>query len=359
MSAADDTAVSVAEARALFADLTDVPSLVLAISGGPDSTALLLLAARWRKSLKAGPKLVAVTVDHGLRPEAKREAAAVKKLARSLGVEHRTMRWTGRKPSTGLQQAARNARYGLLAAAAKSAGARHILTAHTMDDQAETVLIRLARGSGVSGLAAMARLAPLPQTSRERIGRSLSEDALIQGLIIVRPFLLVPKNRLIKTLRAARIDPADDPSNRDPRFTRVRFRALMPELAREGLIPSRLSLLAKRVRRADEALESAVTQAAAELAPGPRTDGESYVFRARSFFELPQEVGLRLLGRAVDQTGDEGQVELGKLEALHAALLENPSPARFRRTLAGSVVTLEGDALRIERAPMRRRPARS
>ena len=197
MSAADDTAVSVAEARALFADLTDVPSLVLAISGGPDSTALLLLAARWRKSLKAGPKLVAVTVDHGLRPEAKREAAAVKKLARSLGVEHRTMRWTGRKPSTGLQQAARNARYGLLAAAAKSAGARHILTAHTMDDQAETVLIRLARGSGVSGLAAMARLAPLPQTSRERIGRSLSEDALIQGLIIVRPFLLVPKNRLL------------------------------------------------------------------------------------------------------------------------------------------------------------------
>ena len=157
MSAADDTAVSVAETRALFADLTDVPSLVLAISGGPDSTALLLLAARWRKSLKAGPKLVAVTVDHGLRPEAKREAAAVKKLARSLGVEHRTMRWTGRKPSTGLQQAARNARYGLLAAAAKSAGARHVLTAHTMDDQAETVLIRLARGSGVSGLAAMAR----------------------------------------------------------------------------------------------------------------------------------------------------------------------------------------------------------
>ena len=355
MSAADDTAVSVAEARALFADLTDVPSVVLAISGGPDSTALLLLAARWRKSLKAGPKLVAVTVDHGLRREAKREAAAVKKLARSLGVEHRTMRWTGRKPSTGLQQTARNARYGLLAAAAKSAGARHILTAHTLDDQAETVLIRLARGSGVSGLAAMARLAPLPQTARERAGRSSSEDALI----VVRPFLLVPKSRLIKTLRAARIAPADDPSNRDPRFTRVRFRALMPELAREGLIPSRLSLLAKRARRADEALESAVTQAAAELAPGPRYNGEPYVFRARSFFELPQEVGLRLLGRAVDQTGDEGQVELGKLEALHAALLENPNPARFRRTLAGSVVTLEGDALRIERAPMRRRPARS
>ena len=311
---------------------------------------MLLLVARWRKALKRGPKLVAVTVDHGLRPEAKREAAAVKKLARSLGVEHRTMRWTGRKPSAGLQQAARNARYSLLAAAAKSAGARHILTAHTLDDQAETVLIRLARGSGVSGLAAMARNAPLPQTSRQRTGRSSSEESLI----IVRPLLLVPKQRLIKTLLAAKIDPADDPSNRDPRFTRVRFRTLMPALAREGLIPSRLSLLAKRARRADAALESAVTQAAAVLAPGPRINGEPYVFEARPFFELPQEVGLRLLGRAVDQTGDEGPVELGKLEALHAALLENPNPARFRRTLAGSLVTLGRGALRVERAPARR-----
>lgn len=351
MSAADDTAVSAPEARSLFADLTDAPSLVLAISGGPDSTALLWLAARWRKALKRGPKLVAVTVDHGLRPEAKREAAAVRKLARSLGVEHRVMRWTGRKPSTGLQQAARNARYGLLAAAAKSAGARHILTAHTLDDQAETVLIRLARGSGVSGLGAMARIAPLPVGPEKKNGASTSGESLI----IVRPFLSVPRKRLIETLLAARIASADDPSNRDPRFTRVRFRILMPELAREGLVPSRLSLLAKRARRADEALEFAVTRAAAEL----RHNGEPYVFRARSFFELPQEVSLRLLGRAVDQTGDEGPVELGKLEALHAALLENPGPARFRRTLAGSVVTLDGDALRIERAPKRRSRARS
>jgi tRNA(Ile)-lysidine synthase len=349
VSAADDTPVSLSEARSLFADLTDVHSLILAISGGPDSTALLLLAARWRKSLKRGPKLVAVTVDHGLRSEAKREAVAVKKLARSLGIEHRTVRWSGKKPSTGLQEAARNARYGLLAAAAKSAGARHILTAHTLDDQAETVLIRLARGSGVSGLAAMARNAPLPVTWKKN-GSSRSEESLL----IVRPLLSVPKNRLIKTLLAARIEPADDPSNRDPRFTRVRFRTLMPELAREGLIPSRLSLLAKRARRADEALEFAVSQAAAGL----QYNGEPYVFRARPFFELPQEVSLRLLGRAVDQTGDEGPVELGKLETLHAALLENSGPARFRRTLAGSVVTLDGDALRIERAPARRARAR-
>ena len=96
MSAADGAAaLKAAEIRSLFADLADHPVLILAVSGGPDSTALLVLAARWRKALKRGPKLVAVTVDHGLRAEARREALAVKRLARSLGVEHRTLRWSG------------------------------------------------------------------------------------------------------------------------------------------------------------------------------------------------------------------------------------------------------------------------
>ena len=162
-------ALTAADARALFADLADHPALVLAVSGGPDSTALLVLAARWRKAhCKRGPKLVAVTVDHGLRQGGRREALAVKRLARSLKVEHRTLRWSGRKPATGLQQAARHERYRLLAEAARKAGARHVLTAHTLDDQAETVLIRLARGSGVSGLAAMARLSPLPGAATSR-----------------------------------------------------------------------------------------------------------------------------------------------------------------------------------------------
>ena len=225
MSAADGAdALNVAEARSLFADLADHPVLILAVSGGPDSTALMWLAARWRKSLKRGPKLIAITVDHGLRAEARREAAAVQRLARSLGVAHRTLRWSGRKPSTGLQEAARLERYRLLGKAARAANAQHVLTAHTLDDQAETVLIRLTRGSGVSGLAAMARVAPLPAT---------------EGMVLVRPLLEVAKARLVATLRKAGIASADDPSNRDPRYTRVRMRAAMPALEREGLTAAR------------------------------------------------------------------------------------------------------------------------
>lgn len=158
--------VSATEAKSLFSDLKNLPALVLAVSGGPDSTALMVLAARWRNALKAPPKLIAVTVDHGLRAQSKGEAAGVGRLARMLGLAHRTLRWTGKKPTTGLQQAARQARYRLLAEAARKVGAAHILTAHTLDDQAETVLIRMSRGSGVTGLAAMQRISPLPEYSR-------------------------------------------------------------------------------------------------------------------------------------------------------------------------------------------------
>jgi tRNA(Ile)-lysidine synthase len=340
VSTADGGApLQAAEFRSLFADLTDHPVLVLAVSGGPDSTALLWLASCWRKSLKTGPKLVAVTVDHGLRPQARREALAVKRLARKLGIGHRTLRWTGHKPKTGLQQAARLARYGLLAKSAKAAGAEHVLTGHTLDDQAETVLIRLTRGSGIGGLAAMARISPLPAGP---------------GISLVRPLLDVPKARLVATLRRARIGYADDPSNRDPRFTRARIRSAMPALEREGLKAPRLVLLARRLQRAETALAAAAADAFAELAPGPWAGAGPIEFSAESYAKLPAEIGLRLLGRAVDAVGDEGPIDLHKLEALYEGLSAAVAGARFRRTLAGAMVTLADGRLMVERAPMRR-----
>ena len=223
--------VSDAEADLLFADLIDQSALVLAVSGGPDSTALMVLAARWRKRHRRAPKLIAVTVDHGLRPEARREAAAVKRLAARLGVAHRVLRWTGAKPTTGLQEKAREARYRLIAAAAGRARAACVLTAHTIDDQAETVLIRLTRASGLTGLAGMARVRPLflPAPAARANARP-GHPGPAASVFLVRPFLEIPKSRLVATLRAAGIPCADDPSNRDPRFTRARLRALMPAL---------------------------------------------------------------------------------------------------------------------------------
>jgi tRNA(Ile)-lysidine synthase len=356
VSTANDTRpVSEAEADALFAGLLDAPALILAVSGGPDSTALLVLAAGWRKRAERGPKLTAVTVDHGLRPEARHEATAVKALAKRFGVTHRTVRWSGGKPSTGLQEKARAARYRLLADVARKSGASHVLTAHTLDDQGETVLFRMARGSGLTGLAAMARVTPLDRHRREHF--------------LVRPFLDLPKARLIATVRAAGLPIVEDPSNMDPRFTRARLRTLMPGLASEGLGPERLARLARRIRRADAAIEAMVDVAArfAQVSSSdresssdnlPRSDRDPIIIQTAAFAALPAEVALRLMGRALALAGNEGPVELGKLEAFMAALAatlaDGTAAGRFRRTLAGALVTLVGDRIVVETAPPRR-----
>jgi tRNA(Ile)-lysidine synthase len=340
-----------AEAAALFADLSRAPALILAVSGGPDSTALMWLAARWRAALARPPKLIAVTVDHGLRRSSAREALAVKRLARELEVAHRTLRWTGGKPTTGIQEAARNARYRLLGEAARRAGAPHVLTAHTLDDQAETVLFRLARGSGLTGLSGMGRLSPLPAGTE-------GEPTLL------RPFLSIPKSRLLATLAAAGIPYADDPSNRDPRFTRPRLRELLPRLAAEGLDAHRLAVFARRMERADRAIEQAVDDSMSRLsdrssAAGRRNDAGRIIF-STEFADLPSEVALRALGRAVRQVNNGAPLELAKLErlhsALHAAWAGNRHSARLRRTLAGALVTLAQGRLTVERAPARRVP---
>jgi tRNA(Ile)-lysidine synthase len=338
-----DHAVRDAEAGALFRGLEDVRGLLLAVSGGSDSTALLVIAARWaenlRRRLKRAPKLLAVTIDHGLRPEAKREAAQVRRLARHLGVPHRTLRWSGRKPKKGLQEAARSARYELLTNAATRARYEHILTAHTLDDQAETVLFRLARGSGLTGLAGIAHASPAPGGGNTSV-------------FLVRPLLSVSKARLAATLKNAGIDHSEDPTNRDPRFTRTRLRALMPQLVHEGLDTRGLARLAARMRRAEATVEFAVAVARAALAPGPWRERGPIAFDAVRFFDLPDEVALRLLGRAIAHSGNEGPVELGKLEVLYDALKKSRAP--LRRTLAGALVTLGSGRLVVERAPPRR-----
>jgi tRNA(Ile)-lysidine synthase len=204
----------------------------------------------------------------------------------------------------------------------------------------------MMRGSGIAGLAAMTPTAPVPC-----VGAGTMR--------LVRPFLDVPKARLIATLEAEGIGFADDPTNRDAAFTRARLRGLMPRLASEGLDAARLSLLARRLRRADAAIEAAVDDAMAFLhLPQGVSECTLMRFDARPYFRLPAEIGLRLLGRAIDAAGDEGPVELAKLEALKTALDHaHVTGIGLRRTLAGALVTLAKGQITVERAPPRRSTA--
>ncbi|HEY7459857.1 MAG TPA: tRNA lysidine(34) synthetase TilS [Xanthobacteraceae bacterium] len=340
----DSGPIADAELASLFSDLKDFRRVLLAVSGGPDSTALMVLAHRWRAARRTGPALAAATVDHRLRRASRREAADVAKLAGKLGLPHDTLVWSGKKPKTGLQEAARKARYALLAGLARKIAADAIVTAHTLDDQAETLLMRLARGSGLTGLGGIR-----PHSSRE-------------GIAIARPLLDVPKTRLIATLRAAGIPFAKDPSNADPKYTRVRLRRLAAALAAEGLTSARLATAARRLARADAAIELAASELQPKVAR-PRSGKQSLenvvTFDSRAFFEAADEISLRLLGRALEATGDEGPVELAKLESLHSALWDaHGAGVPLRRTLAGALVGLDGARLTVTRAPARRRRRR-
>ena len=337
----DHSAISAQDAKLLFAAWRTAPAIVLAVSGGPDSIALMWLAARWRRAVKKGPRLIAVTVDHGLRPEAAREAREVKRLAGTLEVPHRTLRWTGTKPNTGLPAAAREARYHLLAQAARASGATHILTAHTRDDQAETLLMRMLRGSGIAGLAAMAR-----ETDRD-------------GVRLARPLLDVSKSQLVATLKKAGIGFADDPTNRDTAFTRPRLRALMPALADEGGDSRNLARLASRLARANAAIEVLADGAERYLALQGYDPARGY--DAAAFVALPDEIRLRLLKRAIDRFGHEGPAELGKVETLLVALDQaaGAGAGKLRSTLAGALISLDKGRIRVEPAPPRRGGATS
>jgi tRNA(Ile)-lysidine synthase len=180
------------------------PSLAIGVSGGPDSLALAILADRWAR--RRGGEAWALIVDHRLRPESGAEAETVGSWLAARGIPHAVLVWRGEKPATGIQEAARAARYRLLAEWCEAHGCLHLLTAHHREDQAETYWIRRRAGSGVDGLAAMAVVRELPR------------------LRLIRPLLGVAKARLGALLDAERQEYLRDPSNRNPAFERSRLR---------------------------------------------------------------------------------------------------------------------------------------
>lgn len=210
----------------------------IAVSGGRDSMCLARACADYARD--TGAYVHAFTVDHGLRSESAKEAAQVKTWCAEVGLKHETLRWTGEKPKTGVQAAARLARYTLLARAAADNDLGAILTAHTGDDQAETVFMRLARGAGVRGLSAMH-------------DQSLIAAGPSQPVRLLRPLLLFRRAAVTRALGAFNQAYIDDPSNEDPKFERVRVRALLGALEEQDLLTvAALRATADKMRTARE-----------------------------------------------------------------------------------------------------------
>ena len=292
--------------------------LGLAVSGGGDSVALLLLA------VDAGLQVRAVTVDHGLRPEAAAEAAWVGRLCAGLGVPHDTLQWQGWDGAGNLQDQARRARLSLIADWARAAGLGAVALGHTQDDQAETVLMRLARRAGVDGLSAM------------------SAQRRAQGMTWLRPLLSVSRDDLRTYLRARGQEWIEDPSNDALRFDRVKARRALVHLAPLGITPEVLAGVADQMRMARSALGHQTEAAARQIA---HLEGGDVVMDRAGFQGLPDEIRRRLL---VGALGWVGSADYGPRAASVQSLLTAVAAGRGG-TLAGCRVSLRARALRVTR----------
>ncbi len=333
-----------AELATLFASLRAFDGLVVAVSGGSDSMALLHLIDRWRRKLEATtgetpPEIVVATVDHGLRTAAKDEAAFVAEQSAKLGLDHETARWHGAKPETGIQEAARAARYQLLEDLAvgrwPTLARIAIVTAHTRDDQVETFLMRLARGSGLEGLTGMNNV--------RRLG-------LLTTVALVRPLLDISKARLVATLQVHGSSWCEDPSNQDDHFERVRVRNAQQALDDLGLTHEMVSKSIARMRRANEALEENVNEMARD-ARLDLHDGLYARFNRDAFVTRAPELRVRFLMRLIRAFGGQSlPARLIKVEALSERLV---SGGDTTHALGGCLIKTSANHMVILREPDR------
>jgi tRNA(Ile)-lysidine synthase len=297
----------------------DRPIIAAAVSGGADSMALILLLDRWARA--RGGAAIALTIDHRLRPEAAAEARQVATWLASHGIAQRTLTWAhgGSGPRSALQAKARQERYRLLAGWCRRRGVLHLALAHHAGDQAETVLMRLARGAGIDGLAGMSA--------------SLARD----GVRLIRPLLLIEPRRLRASLAAAGQDWLEDPSNRDERFERVRWRRVVPP---EQRVP--LALAAAEIGRERRQREHDLADLLARARLGP---GGHLELPLEALLTAPPALALAAIARCLMSVGGEPYPPRREsLERLLASLAMG-SPAR---TLGGCRVATRGGRLIVQ-----------
>jgi tRNA(Ile)-lysidine synthase len=322
-----DLAVSGAEFAAGMAALGPferLPRLAVAVSGGPDSLALTLLAIGWAGG--RGGDVLGLHVDHGLRPEAAGEAGQVAGWMGAWGVPCLVLAWEGAKPATGVQAAARVARYALLEAACRKAGILHLLLGHHADDLAETAFMRAEMASGPAGQAGMAAIVERP------------------GLRLLRPLLAVPRARLAATLREHGQPSLDDPSNAQPRFRRARLRR------DPGFDPARWLAVAARAATARARADRELARFAARaVSPDPLGFLDIDLDAWRRLPPAPADLALARSLLAV--SGAAYPPPAAGVAALRTRLRDRG--AEVRATLGGALLTTRGRSLT---GPARGRP---
>ncbi len=301
-------------------------TVAVAFSGGSDSYALLNLATQW--ATNENHKLVALTVDHGLRPDSHLEAEKVGDWAQALGVPHHVLRWQGGKPAAGIMSAARDARYRLIDQWCGDNNVLHVLVGHTMDDQLETHLMRKDHASGYRGLAGMSQVLEL------------------SNVRVMRPLLAVSRTMLRRYLTHLRLDWIDDPSNENDTFERVRVRKSMQvaEKERGGLAGDVKDLGQKR------SIQSARCSALIARAVDLNSLGAGTV-KLVELADAPPELKASVLSRVLGSLGGKSyQPSLGKTQNLLDQLkIEHQSGTKMAATLSGCRVFLWRDQLQILR----------
>ena len=316
----DLTVETFAALMAPFCPFESRPVVAVAVSGGRDSLALALLAHDWARS--RGGRVVGLIVDHGLRAEAADEARSARETLRSQGIDSEVLNWTGPKPASGLQEAAREARYRLLFEACRARAILHLLVAHHADDQAETVAMRAGRGSGPDGLAGMAALVEH------------------RHLRVLRPLLGVPRAKITSFMKARGVGWSEDPSNADLRFERVRVRT-------EGLRAAASEPGgARRTEREREVARAAVTAL--------EWDGDGRLsIDWQAFGMFNSDLRARLLSRVVQAVG--GRDHPPRRDRLDRAVPRLLQHAGRGKSGKGQDFTLSECRLMLRQSPPERR----
>lgn len=304
-------------------------TVAIAVSGGADSMALTVLLQQWAK--RHHKQVLALTVDHAIRKESAQEAQQVRSWLTQQGIQHDILTWVGEIPTSNIQEQARNIRYDLMEERCKQKGVSTLCLAHHQDDQAETILMRCMRGSGVNGLCGM---------------RPISH---YRRLVLLRPLLAIPKQRLEQTLKEHQAEWIEDPSNQNLQFTRVQVREFLAKnpLA-EGdpaLFKKRLCDIGAHMQRVKSLLDELTDMAERQVT----YHSKQATFSVKHLQALHPEIALRLLARILMRVSQaEKPPRFEKLTALYEGLQAAPSVVR---TLHGCQLNKQQDTVTCNQEP--------